>query len=66
MQWRGSSHHKFFILLVNQYTIMAKSKKDNGYSLFPGGLSPKGFIAKKATGDGRNTNPTKNIKRKYG
>jgi len=45
---------------------MAKRKRDNGYSNFPGGLTPRAFYGKMDTGDGRNTNPSKNMKRKYG
>jgi hypothetical protein len=51
---------------IKQYWTMTKRKKDNGYSLFPGGLTPKGAYAKQDTGDARNTNPSKNMKRKYG
>ncbi len=43
---------------------MVKGKKGN-YDLF-GGLTPKGFWAKNDTGDGRNTNPKTNRKRKWG
>jgi hypothetical protein len=42
---------------------MPKSKREKKNSLFPSGLTPHGFMAKQATGDGRKTNKTKNIKR---
>jgi hypothetical protein len=42
--------------------VKRKSTKTGGLP----DISPAGFVARMATGDGRKKNPTKNLKRKYG
>lgn len=54
-----------FMLIVIQYTNMARPKKSKNKGGFPD-ISPAGFVARMAEGDGRKKNPTKNLKRKYG
>jgi hypothetical protein len=41
----------------------SKKKEDNPYALL-GGLTPKAFMGKQDTLDGRNTNAAKNLERK--
>jgi len=53
------------MLIVIQYTNMARPKKSKNKGGFPD-ISPAGFVARMAEGDGRKKNPTKNLKRKYG